>query len=166
MPTDIYQFLKAHFIEYERFDHPPVFTCEEAAVHTPDLEATNTKNLFLRDRKGKRHFLVVTDHEKSVDLTALGKLLEVGKLSFGSADRLHKHLRVEPGSVTVLALLNDPENAVELVVDEDIWKAPTVACHPMVNTSTLVISHAGLTAFLEGTGHEPRIVGLPSRGGR
>jgi Ala-tRNA(Pro) deacylase len=83
---DIYQFLADHDIEYERHDHPPVFTCEEAIRLVPPLPAAKTKNLFLRDRKGGRHFLVAVGYEKAVDLKALASLLGVSKLGFASAE--------------------------------------------------------------------------------
>lgn len=162
MSKKIYQFLDLQGVRYIKHDHPAVFTCEQAAEHCAELSATNTKNLFLRDRKGKRHFLVVTDHEKAVDLKALGERLET-KLSFGSADRLEKHLGVEPGSVTLLALVNDPEHRVEVLIDSNIWAAKELACHPLVNTATLEISRAGLRRFLEATGHKPEVLDLPSR---
>ena len=155
----LYEFLARHDIRYRCHDHPPVFTCEEAALHCPDLVDINTKNLFLRDRKGKRHFLVVTHHHKSVDLKALGESIGT-KLSFGSPERLAKHLGVEPGSVTILALLNDQEGKVELFLDEDVLGADEVACHPLVNTSTLVLSQSDLQRFLVSTGHTPNLLSV------
>lgn len=154
MSTQVLQFLDHHNIDYEQHHHPPVFTCEEAAHHCPNLVDINTKNLFLRDRKGKRHFLVVTDHQTVTDLKALGEAIGVSKLSFGSPERLSRYLGVEPGSVTVLALVNDPEHEVELYIQEDVWEASRLACHPLVNTSTLVISKDGLKQFLSATGHQ------------
>ena len=158
-PDFLYRYLSQHEILYRRHDHPPVFTCEEAALHCPDLVDINTKNLFLRDRKGKRHFLVVTHHHKSVDLKALGESIGT-KLSFGSPERLRKHLGVEPGSVTILALINDSEGKVELFLDEDVREAVEVACHPLVNTSTLVLSQAELQKFLNSTGHTPNLLSV------
>jgi Ala-tRNA(Pro) deacylase len=98
---DIYQFLADHDIEYERHDHPPVFTCEEALRLVPPLPAAKTKNLFVRDRKGRRHFLVAVGYEKAVDLKALASLLGVSKLGFGSAERLQRYLGVDPGSISI-----------------------------------------------------------------
>ena len=157
----IYDFLGSNSIQYERHDHPPVFTCEEADRLVPPLPAAKTKNLFLRDRKGRRHFLVVVDTGKQVDLRALPKLLECSKLSMGSADRLEQHLGIEPGSVSMLALLNDTEGKVETVIDRDLWESAAFQCHPLVNTSTLVISREGIERFLDRTGHHPRIVLVP-----
>mgnify|MGYP001070242727 CR=1 FL=1 len=73
---DIYAFLSEHEIEYERHDHPPVFTVEEALRLVPRLPAAKTKNLFVRDKKGRRHVLVVVGYDKTVDLKALAKLCD------------------------------------------------------------------------------------------
>lgn len=161
---DIYQFLAEHDIEYERHDHPPVFTCEEANRLVPPLPAAKTKNLFLRDRKGRRHFLVVVGYEKVVDLKALAFLLGVSKLSLASPERLKRFLCVDPGAVTILGVINDVNKAVEVIVDEDLWGSKAFRCHPLVNTSTLVISKENIKRFLDKTGHEVRILNVPDRG--
>jgi Ala-tRNA(Pro) deacylase len=161
--TDIYQFLAKHEIEYERYDHPAVFTCEQAQRLLPSLSAARTKNLFLRDRKGRRHFLVVVGYEKAVDLKALTVVLGVSKLGFASPQRLARYLGVDPGSVSLLGLVNDVNNEVEVVIDEALWQAQAFGCHPLVNTSTLVISREGIQRFFETTGHKIRILDVPSR---
>lgn len=160
---DIYGFLKEHAIDYERHDHPAVFTCQEAERLVPDMAAAKTKNLFLRDAPGRRHFLVVVGDEKSVDLKALAGRLESSKLSLGSADRMMRWLGVEPGSVTILALANDTDRGVEVVFDRCIAEAPAVRCHPLVNTATLSIAQDGIRQFLKATGHPLRVVDVPAR---
>jgi len=102
---DIYQFLTENNIPYERYDHPPVFTCEEADRLVPELPAAKTKNLFLRDRRGRRHFLVVVGYEKVIDLKGLSPLLGVSKLSLASSERLKRFLGVDPGAVTILGVV-------------------------------------------------------------
>ncbi len=161
--TDIYAFLDAERIPYERFDHPPVYTVAEAERLVPPLPATHTKNLFLRDRRGERHFLVVVGFEKMVDLKGLARLLGVRKLGFGSPERLRRYLGVEPGAVSLLALVNDEAGAVEVVIDRPLWEARALACHPLVNTSTLTIARADMARFLRATGHSPRLVDVPWR---
>jgi Ala-tRNA(Pro) deacylase len=163
MSFDLYTFLESAAVEYERHDHPPVFTCEEASRLVPDLPGSSTKNLFVRDRKGKRHFLIVVPDTKAVDLAALEKELESSRLSMGSAERLERHLGIEPGSVSLLALFNDKEKAVEAVIDKEVWEAGAMQCHPLVNTSTLVIPHAGVVSFLEATGRDPRVLSVPEK---
>ncbi len=161
--TDIYQFLADQNIEYERHDHPPVFTCEEANRLVPDLPAAKTKNLFLRDRKGRRHFLVVVGYEKVVDLRSLSSVIGVSKLSLASPDRLKRYLGVDSGAVTILGLVNDLASEVEVVVDKDLWGSKAFRCHPLVNTSTLVISRENLKRFLTVTGHAVQTLDIPGR---
>jgi Ala-tRNA(Pro) deacylase len=162
---DIYQFLADHNIKYERYDHPPVFTCEEANRLCPKMpaDAVKTKNLFLRDKKGQRHFLVTVDDKKAVDLKALKALLEVNKLGFASPDRLKKYLGLTPGAVTILGLVNDINQEVEVIIDEDVWTAMAMRCHPLVNTSTLIISQDDIRRFLKLTGHDVQVLQVPSR---
>jgi Ala-tRNA(Pro) deacylase len=94
---------------YQRFDHPAVYTCEESDRLCPKMPGSGTKNLFLRDNAGKRHFLVVVEKDKSVDLKKLKEIIGVSKLGFASEERLKKHLGLTPGSVTLLGLVNDSE---------------------------------------------------------
>jgi Ala-tRNA(Pro) deacylase len=160
--SDIYAFLDAQGIPYQRYDHPAVFTVEEASRLVPDMPAAHTKNLFLRDEKGRRHFLVVVEANKRVDLRRLSVVLQSSKLSFGSPDRLAKHLGVEPGAVTVLAVVNDAEHRVEVFIDRDLWRADALRCHPLVNTATLSVPREGIERLLEATGHRYQLIDIPS----
>ena len=159
--TDIYEFLDTIGVSYERFDHPAVYTVSEAKKLSPKMEGASTKNLFLRDKKGIRHFLVIVPQDKQVDLKELSSILEASRLSFASPDRLNKYLGIEPGSVSILALLNDPEKTVEVFVDNELWNAEIILCHPLVNTSTLAITRDGIKQFLEKTGHNLMLVEIP-----
>ena len=159
--TDIYKFLDSINVSYERFDHPAVYTVSEAKKLSPEMDGASTKNLFLRDKKGIRHFLVVVPQDKQVDLKELSSILEASRLSFASPDRLKKYLGIEPGSVSILALLNDPEKTVEVFVDNELWNAEIILCHPLVNTSTLAITRDGIKQFLEKTGHNLMLVEVP-----
>ncbi len=155
---DLQAFLDAHGIAAARHDHPAVMTCDEAALLVPRLPGAKTKNLFLRDRKGLRHLLVTVPPDRAVDLNALGATLGTGRLGFASAERLQKHLGITPGSVSFLALANDRERAVEYVIDRALWEAPAIQAHPLVNTATMVLSHADFERFLAATGHAPRVI--------
>ena len=159
--TDIYKFLDSINVSYERFDHPAVYTVSEAKKLSPEMDGASTKNLFLRDKKGIRHFLVVVPQDKQVDLKELSSILEASRLSFASPDRLKKYLGIEPGSVSILALLNDPEKTVEVFVDNELWNAEIILCHPLVNTSTLAITRDGIKQFLEKSGHNLMLVEIP-----
>jgi Ala-tRNA(Pro) deacylase len=144
-----------HFV-VERFEHPAVFTCEEAELHRPDRPAVSTKNLFLCDKKARRFFLAVTACEKTVKLERLSSQLGVSHLRFGSEENLMRLLGVTRGSVTMMGLANDTEHRVELWIDEHIWQSEYFQSHPLVNTATLVISKTELERFFELTGHMPR----------
>jgi Ala-tRNA(Pro) deacylase len=160
---DIFEFLHEHNIAYERYDHEPVYTCEQADRLDIQSPAAKTKNLFLRDRKGHRHFLVSVGAEKSVDIKGLESVLEAKGLSFASAERLMEHLGILPGAVTVLAAFNDREGRVEVVVDQDLWQNDSIQCHPLVNTSTVIISRSDLDRFLRLINHMPKIIVVPVR---
>src|SRR5450759_1931534 len=118
---DIYEFLDGHGIAYQRCDHPAVFTVAEMKRLVPPLDGAHTKNLFLRDKKGRRHVLVVVGSDKQVDIKALSAALGLDHLSSGSPERLRKYLGIEPGSVSLLALLNDIKREVEVFIDRELW---------------------------------------------
>jgi Ala-tRNA(Pro) deacylase len=160
MSEDIFKFLASHHIPYERFDHPPLFTCEDAKKHDIHLRGADTKNLFLRDKKGTRHFLTVCPHDTRVDLASLSQKIGAEKLSFGSSERLKKYLGVEPGSVSILGLITDKDHLVEVFIDERVWESDEIQAHPLINTSTLVIPKSGIIQFLEITGHNYQIISL------
>ncbi len=155
-------FLESHGIPYVRHDHPPVFTCEEELRLVPESGAARTKNLFLRDRRGRRHLLLVTLCAKAVSIADFAETSGADRLSFASPERLMKHLGVEPGAVTILGLVNDPEHAVEVYVDADVWATPSIHAHPLRNDATLVLSHDAVVRFLTATGHQPQIVAVRS----
>ena len=160
---DFFKFLEEHDIAYERHDHPAVYTIEEADRLVPPLAAAKTKNLFLRDAKGKRHFLVLVGGDKQVDIKRLQALLGTSRLSFGSPKRLKEYLGIEPGAVSLFAVVNDPEHQVEVIADKTLWSASKFQFHPLVNTSTLVVSKEGVVRFLESTGHTPQVIEVPDR---
>ena len=162
--SDIYEFLDNGNIEYQRHDHPPVFTVEDVHRLTPDLPGAKTKNLFLRDKKGSRHFLMVVPADKRINLKALPKVLESSKISFGSPDRLVENLGVTPGSVSLFAIVNDQRNKVEVVIDKSLWASDAFQFHPLINTSTLTISRDSIKKFLTATEHEVKILDIPAQG--
>ena len=138
-------------------------TVAESERLVPPLPGAKTKNLFLRDRKGVRHFLVTVPHALAVRLDALGEALDAGRLGFASPDRLLRHLGITPGSVSLLALVNDTSHAVEFVIDRKLWDAAAVQAHPLRNDATMVIAHADLERFLAATGHVPRVIDVPGQ---
>lgn len=161
--TDIFDFMTTHHVAYARHDHPAVFTVAEADRLVPDLPGARTKNLFLRDDKGRRHFLILIRSDKRVNLNKLEGLLGTKRIRFGSARRLKKHLGVDPGAVSLLAIHNDPRHAVEVVMDRDLWQSEAFLFHPLVNTSTLVMSKADIERFMAATGHALTVLDVPGQ---
>ena len=146
-------FLDSNGFDYQRLEHPAVFTCEEAEAHHPDVPAVHTKNLFLCDKKARRFFLAVTACEKVVDLKELAGQLGVAQLRFASEENLMRFLGVTRGSVTMMGLVHDTGHLVELWVDAEIWNGENYLSHPLVNTATLILSRLELERFFLLTGH-------------
>jgi len=147
------RFLDQNDFHYERLEHPAVFTCAEADLHRPKTPAVATKNLFLCDKKARRFFLAVTACEKTVDLAALAPQLGVSHLRFGSEENLYRLLGVTRGAVTMMGLVNDAGQQVELWLDAEIWSGEHFLSHPLVNTATLLLKKAELVRFFALTGH-------------
>jgi Ala-tRNA(Pro) deacylase len=145
--------LQALGIGYDVFEHPAVNTAEEAAVHWQAIRAAAVKNLFLRNKKGDRHYLVILGIEKHADLRHLVKVIGDDRLSFASPERLQKYLGVTPGSVSPLGLVHDTARAVRVIVDSDLRAAERLIFHPNDNTASLTISGAGFVRFLETRGN-------------
>lgn len=140
-------------------DHPPVFTVEEAARYKGDLPGAHTKNLFLRDKPGKRMWLVCALAARDVDLRALpDRIGAKPRLSFGSAERLMKFLGVTAGAVSPFAIINDRGGAVQVVLDRALLEADVVNLHPLDNAKTTAVNPAGLLAFLEAERHAPLVI--------
>lgn len=138
-------------------DHPPVFTVEEARRHRGDLPGTHTKSLFLRDKK-EAMWLVVCLESRTLDLKDLARRLGAKHLSFGSPERLMRHLGVIPGAVSPFAIVNDAERVVQVVLDRGVLAHDPVNLHPLDNAKTTAISAADLLRFLEAEGHAPRMI--------
>jgi Ala-tRNA(Pro) deacylase len=147
-------------IPFERFEHPPVATVDEAMQHWAGIEATHCKNLFLRNQKGNRHYLVVLEHAKKADLRAVADQIGDGKLSFASPERLMTHLGLTPGSVSPFGLINNRDHAVRVVLDRDLKSATRLSFHPNINTATYVVSAADFARFLEACGNSVQHVSI------
>lgn len=147
-------------IPCEVTEHPAVFTIGEMDALGLTAKGEVCKNLFLRDAKGRRHFLVVVPGEARADLRALAAQLESSKLSFASAERLEKYLGLKQGEVTPLGVLNDADAAVEVVFDRGLERFPCLGVHPNDNTATVWLSLADILRVVEGNGNEIRWVTL------
>lgn len=159
-PGQVYAALDALGIAYARYDHPPVFTGEEADQHWAGIPARGVKNLFLRNKKGNRHYLVILPIEKEADLRALVKVIGDDRLSFASADRLMEHMGLTPGSVSPFGLLNNPSRSVQVVVDAALRGAGLLIFHPNLNAHSVTVSDVDLSRFLASTGHAVRWLAL------
>lgn len=140
-------------IDYRRYEHPPVMTVDEANQYWQEIEGVHAKNLFLRNAKGDRHFLVVMEETKSADLKALAELLGSSKLSFASPERLEKYLGLSPGAVSPFGLINDSGREVTVVLDRSLADSQYIPFHPNVNTATLRVSYADFERFLAERGN-------------
>jgi Ala-tRNA(Pro) deacylase len=134
--------------------HPPVYTVDEARVHTGELPGGHCKNLFLKDKKDRLWLATVLD-ERRVDLNALAKRVGAGRLSFGKPPLLAEVLGVPPGAVTPLAVINDRARRVQVLLDRALMAHAEINCHPLTNDATVVLASGDLRRFLSATGHEP-----------
>lgn len=153
-------FLDQHLIPYQRLEHPPVYTCDEAERLRPKSKGASTKNLFLQDKRGA-FYLVMTDCTKRLDFKELAKELRAPKIHFGSEEKLMELLGLTRGAVTVLGLVNNANHRVQLLIDSEIWDRNEFLCHPLVNTSTLILTKESLERFFELTGHLAQVIKIP-----
>ncbi len=144
----VYDALDKLNIKYEAVEHEPVYTMEDMDRLGLSKKGTLCKNLFLRDAKGKRHFLVTADENTKVDLKDLGRKLGAGNLSFASEERLEKYLGLKQGSVTPFGLMNDTSHAVEFFIDKSLSRCKSLGIHPLENTATVFLSFKDLDKFL------------------
>jgi Ala-tRNA(Pro) deacylase len=145
-------------LPFERYEHPPVATAEEAGRHWAGIAATHCKNLFLRNQKGTRHYLVILEHTKRADLRAVADQIGDGKLSFSSPERLMTHLGVTPGSVSPFGLIHDRDRHVRVAIDRDLRSAERISFHPNINTVTLTMTYADFQKFLGACGNPVQYV--------
>ena len=157
----VYTFLNSLEIEYSRVDHEPAMTMEACEEIDKTLGAVMCKNLFLSNRQETSFYLLLTPADKPFKTKDLSAQLGVARLSFGKAEYMEKYLDITPGSLTVLGLMNDKENNVQLLIDEDILSAELIGCHPCVNTSSLSLSVNDLREkIIPALKHSPIIVKL------
>jgi Ala-tRNA(Pro) deacylase len=156
----LYEILTALGISYVYYEHPPAPTIEEAMKYWKDIEATHCKNLFFRNHKGNRHYLVVLDHRQALSIHDLEKRLMQGKLSFASDQRMLKYLGVTPGSVTPFGLIHDQDHHVHLFLDANLQKSQKISFHPCINTASLVVNWTDFLRFLQWTGNSYEFIKL------
>ena len=151
---DLFAFLDQIGVAHHTHRHRPVFTVDEGADLKAQMPGGHSKNLFLKDKKGAL-FLLCALAESQIDLNATSKLIGAGRFSFGSAELMQEKLGVTPGSVTIFALINDPEQQVRLLLDAALLAHDPVNFHPLTNEATTAVSPEGLLAFLTALEREP-----------
>ena len=154
----VFDYLEKAGIAYEVYEHPAAPTIEVARTYWAAIPGPvqHCKNLFFRNHKGDRHYLVVFDCERSVAIHDLERRLRQGKLSFASEKRMERYLGLKPGSVSPFGLINDAEHHVHLFLDERLRKAEKLSFHPNDNTASVVISREDFLKYLDkcGNGYE------------
>jgi len=158
MKKDIYEILNSLSIAYKKYDHPPRHSTEDIGSFADEVDGMIMKNLFMRDKRGRQHYLVVVPYHKTVDLSALAELLDQKKVGFASPERLLKYLSLTPGSVTMMGLVHDEDNHVEVLIDEELLAHEKVCCHPLINTATIEITREDMQKFLDSTGNVVRYI--------
>ena len=157
----VYDLLERLDVPFERVDHDAVGTIEGCAEIEKLLDIEICKNLFLRNSKGDQYYLLMLPGGKHLVTKDLAKKIVSTRLSFGTPEKMEEYLDITPGSVSVLGLMNDHENNIQLLVDNDIKKWEYFGCHPCINTSSLKIKTADLfSKILPAVGHEPVFVDI------
>lgn len=157
----VYDFLDALGVEYERVDHEPADTMEICQQIDEVLGALICKNLFLCNRQGTAFYLLMMPGDKPFKTKELSAQIGSARLSFGSAERMLEYLDILPGAVSVMGLMNDTDDNVQLLIDEDVLKGEYVGCHPCVNTSSLRLKTRDvIEKILPKTRHGYRVVHL------
>lgn len=157
---ELYELFAKLSVKFEYHEHPPVATIEDAKIYWKDLNSGRCKNIFFRNHKGDRHYLVILEHLRLLNIHDLELRLKQGKLSFASDQRLKKYLGVEPGSVSPFGLINDKDHHVHLFIDEKLNEFSRLSFHPNINTASLVISKADFIKFLNYTGNSYEFIKL------
>ena len=158
-PQALMERLEGLGIPFTLYEHPAVFTVEESQKIDGLIPGCHTRNMFLKDKKGNMA-LVTLRHDTRVDLNKLAPLIGLGRVSFGSPERLWTHLGVRPGSVTPFAIVNDVGREVTLVLEEGVMREKIVNYHPLINTMTIGLTPDKLLEFFTKINVVPRIIDL------
>ncbi|MFV0313726.1 MAG: prolyl-tRNA synthetase associated domain-containing protein [Anaerotignum sp.] len=158
---EVRKFLDTNGIVYEWIEHEAAYTIEDMNRLGLNRDLDVAKNLFLRDDKGKNHYLIVLCSDKKVDLKTFGKMFGIPRLSFASEARLEKYMGLQKGSVTPLGILNDTEKNVVVYFDQDFIGMEKIAIHPNDNTASIYIAVKDVFHIIKEHGNELKIVEIP-----
>ncbi len=158
----VYDFLDQLGIEYERTDHEPVDTMAACNEIDAVLGTLICKNLFLCNRQKTDFYLLMMPGDKPFKTKDLSHQIGCARLSFADESYMEEFLHIRPGAVSVMGLMNDKNNRVQLLIDRPVIECEAFGCHPCVSTSSLKLKTSDvLTVFLPAVHHEPIIVDLP-----
>jgi len=158
--AEVISYLNDLNIPFDLYEHPPVPTVEEALPYWKDIDSAHCKNLFFRNHKGNRHYLVILDHRRQLNIRDLEQKLKQGKISFASPKRMERYLGLSAGSVSAFGIINDSDNHVHLFIDAALQSSEKISFHPNENNATLVISFASFLRFLESSGNSYEFIAL------
>lgn len=156
----VYDYLEQQGIGFDYYEHPEAPTIEIASQFYRGEDTVLCKNLFFRNHKGNKHYLVIMDARHNMDIHEIEHQLHQGKLSFASPERMMRYLGVKPGSVSLFTLVNDVNHEVILFVDRKLLDVPKVSFHPNDNTASLVISNSDMLKFIESIGNRYEFMDL------
>lgn len=157
---ELYELFQKLGISFEYHEHPPVATIEDAKIHWKNFDSGRCKNIFFRNHKGDRHYLVILEHLRRLNIRDLEQRLKQGKLTFASDQRLKNYLGVEPGSVSPFGLINDTDHHVHLFIDEKLDESERLSFHPNINTASLTVSKSDFLKFLNCLGNSYEFIKL------
>lgn len=158
----VYDLLDSLDIEYERVDHEEANTMEACNKIDEVLGAPICKNLFLCNRTKTDFYLLLMPADKVFKTKDITKQIGCSRLSFAGSEFMEEYLNIKPGAVSVMGLMNDADNKIQLLIDKPVYDSEVIGCHPCVSTSSLKIKTADvLDKFLKAVKHEPIIVELP-----
>ncbi len=149
----IKQYLKEIGINFKTFTHPAVYTCEEAEKYNKDIRGIHSKNLFIKNKKSKRFYLVILPAEKKLEMDKLEEALN-DKVKFANATDLNAILGLSTGAVSPFGLINDNEKKVKIVIDKKVWQSDFVSFHPNINTETFELSKEDFHKYIKSLNNE------------
>lgn len=141
------EYLKQHNIQFKLYEHPAVFTCEQAAIHCKHVPGLPLKNLLLKS-DNNQFFLAVLPAEKRLNIKNLTKSLGFKKLKFASSEDLIHLMNLEPGSVSILGMINDKGAKITLILDIEVINAEILSFHPNINTASITFTKKEFRKFL------------------
>lgn len=158
MESYLEQYLKSNSVEYGLYTHPAVYTVEEAKIHCKDVPGLGCKNLFLKDKEEGKFFLVIMPAERRLQMKELAPKIGAKKLTFANEEELLSILKLTPGAVSPLGLINDKDNLVIVIIDKEVWDAELVSFHPNVNTESITLNKENFHKFIASLQNNKKIL--------